>query len=148
MSAPVVEETYFGNSRRGADIVADVLRFNGIDTEVISVENAPSEIQDDIDLLVSGAPTHNVTSPRKRPGRPLPPESAASPPRGCQGMGRAIGGTSRPAAGRRVRRPHGVTHGWPDQRSRRLELSCLAMASQSYRCAQRSASRTSPDPEQ
>ena len=60
MSAPVVEETYFGNSRRVADIVADVLRFNGIDTEVISVENAPSEIQDDIDLLVSGAPTHNV----------------------------------------------------------------------------------------
>jgi menaquinone-dependent protoporphyrinogen IX oxidase len=60
MPALVIVETHFGNTRHIPNIVADVLRCNGIDTEVVSVEDAPTQVDDDIDLLVIGAPTHDI----------------------------------------------------------------------------------------
>ncbi len=60
MSALIIVESYFGNTRHLAEIIAAVLRANGIGTEVISVEDAPTQIHHDIDLLVIGAPTHDV----------------------------------------------------------------------------------------
>jgi hypothetical protein len=59
MSALVVVETYFGNTRHIADVVAETLRADGTDTDVVSVEDAPTELPAGIDLLVVGAPTHN-----------------------------------------------------------------------------------------
>jgi hypothetical protein len=60
MSALVVVETYFGNTRHIADTVADCLRAVGVDTAVVMVEDAPTQLDDDIELLVVGAPTHNL----------------------------------------------------------------------------------------
>ena len=60
MSALVVVETYFGNTRHIADVVADRLRSKGIDTAVVAVDDAPTELEDVIGLLVVGAPTHNL----------------------------------------------------------------------------------------
>ena len=60
MSALVVVETYFGNTRHIADVVANGLRSDGIDTEVVTVEDAPTQLEDGIELLVIGAPTHDL----------------------------------------------------------------------------------------
>ena len=60
MSALVVVETYFGNTRHIADVVANGLRSDGIDTEVVTVEDAPTQLDDGIELLVIGAPTHDL----------------------------------------------------------------------------------------
>ena len=60
MSALVVVETYFGNTRHLADVVANGLRTDGIDTVVVTVEDAPTQLDDGIELLVIGAPTHDL----------------------------------------------------------------------------------------
>ena len=60
MSALVVVETYFGNTRHIADVVANGLRSDGIDTEVVAVQDAPTQLEDGIELLVIGAPTHDL----------------------------------------------------------------------------------------
>jgi hypothetical protein len=60
MSALVVVETYFGNTRHIADVVADRLTEIGIETAVVSVEDAPTQLDDGMELLVVGAPTHNL----------------------------------------------------------------------------------------
>ena len=60
MSALVVVETYFGNTRHIADVVANGLRSDGIDTEVVTVQDAPTQLEDGIELLVIGAPTHDL----------------------------------------------------------------------------------------
>jgi len=60
MSALVVVETYFGNTRHIADVVADRLTADGIHTTVVTVEDAPTQLDDGIQLLVVGAPTHNL----------------------------------------------------------------------------------------
>jgi hypothetical protein len=63
MSALVVVETYFGNTRHIADVVANRLRSDGIDAEVVDVVEAPTELEDGIELLVIGAPTHDLGLP-------------------------------------------------------------------------------------
>jgi hypothetical protein len=63
MSALVVVETYFGNTRHIADVVANRLRSDGIDAEVVNVVEAPTELEDGIELLVIGAPTHDLGLP-------------------------------------------------------------------------------------
>ena len=60
MSAVVIVESYFGNTRHIADVVADRLRSIGIDTEVVTVEDAPTQLDDGVELLVVGAPTHEL----------------------------------------------------------------------------------------
>lgn len=60
MSALVVVESYFGNTRHIADVVADCLRSIGIDTKVVTVEDAPTQFDDGLELLVVGAPTHEL----------------------------------------------------------------------------------------
>ena len=60
MSALVVVATYFGNTRHLADVVANGLRSDGIDTVVVTVEDAPTQLDDGIELLVIGAPTHDL----------------------------------------------------------------------------------------
>ena len=57
MSALVVVETYFGNTRHIADVVANHLRSDGIDAEVVDVVDTRTELEDGIELLVIGAPT-------------------------------------------------------------------------------------------
>ena len=60
MSALIVVETYFGNTRHIADVVANGLRSDGIDTVVVAVQDAPTQLEDGIELLVIGAPTHDL----------------------------------------------------------------------------------------
>src|SRR4051794_6885793 len=60
MSALVVVETYFGNTHHVAEVVAETFRSNGVLADVISVEDAPPQLSDDTDLLVVGAPTHDL----------------------------------------------------------------------------------------
>lgn len=61
MSALVVVESYFGNTRHIADVVALRLESDGIDTQVVDVADAPAELDEDVDLLVIGAPTHDLS---------------------------------------------------------------------------------------
>jgi hypothetical protein len=60
MSALIVVESYFGNTRHIASVVADTLRSKGIETVVVVVADAPSQLPDDLELLVVGAPTHDM----------------------------------------------------------------------------------------
>lgn len=58
MRAVVVVESYAGNTRQVGDAVAERLRAEGWSAEVLDVVTAPAQI--DADLLVVGAPTHNL----------------------------------------------------------------------------------------
>ena len=61
MSALVVVESMWGNTRAVAEAVARGL---GEETEVVDVGQAPSELPDDVGLLVVGGPTHAFSMSR------------------------------------------------------------------------------------
>jgi hypothetical protein len=56
--ALVVYESMFGNTEQVAGAVARGLRLEGVDTGLVDVGSAPSEVDIDVDLLVLGGPTH------------------------------------------------------------------------------------------
>jgi Flavodoxin len=56
--ALVVYESMFGNTEEVAECIAEGLRLGDVDVEVMEVGNAPTEISDDTNLLIVGAPTH------------------------------------------------------------------------------------------
>jgi hypothetical protein len=58
MRALVVYESMYGNTRTIADAVAEGLSAHGLSVTVTEVGEAPSELDDDLDLLVVGGPTH------------------------------------------------------------------------------------------
>ncbi|WP_167148975.1 flavodoxin family protein [Actinomyces sp. ZJ308] len=58
-TALIVVESYFGNTRLIAEAVAGGLSEGGLDAQVIGLDQAPSALPADLDLLVLGAPTHN-----------------------------------------------------------------------------------------
>jgi hypothetical protein len=68
VSALIVVESHFGNTRLIADLVADRLREADIRTDVVSVEQAPTRLEDGTTLLVVGAPTHDsgLSTPESR----------------------------------------------------------------------------------
>ena len=55
----IIVESYFGNTRAVADAVAAGLLDGGAEAQVVEVDQAPSTLPADLDLLVLGAPTHN-----------------------------------------------------------------------------------------
>src|SRR6188472_2874693 len=55
MSALVVVESMWGNTRAVAEAVARGL---GEEVEVVEVQDAPTPLPDNVDLLVVGGPTH------------------------------------------------------------------------------------------
>ena len=57
--ALIVVESYFGNTRAIAEAVAAGLIDGGAEAQVVEVDQAPSTLPADLDLLVLGAPTHN-----------------------------------------------------------------------------------------
>ena len=58
-TALIIVESYYGNTRAIAEAVAAGLIEGGVDAQVIGVDQAPSALPADLDLLVLGAPTHN-----------------------------------------------------------------------------------------
>jgi len=56
--ALVVVESMFGNTAEVGEAVARGLQLEGVHAEVLSVQDAPSRLPDDLDLLLVGAPTH------------------------------------------------------------------------------------------
>jgi len=84
MSALVVVETYFGNTRHLADVVANGLRSDGIDTVVVTVEDAPTQLDDGIEPV---GDRRSYARPRSLHGREPPsclhsagPDSRPDPP--------------------------------------------------------------------
>lgn len=67
MSALVVYESMFGNTKRVAEAVADGLA-GSLPVEIVEVSNAPTELPTTIELLVVGGPTHvhGMTTTRSR----------------------------------------------------------------------------------
>jgi len=63
MSALVVVESMWGNTRTVAEAVARGL---GKEIEVVDVGQAPSELPDDVGLLVVGGPTHAFSMSRSK----------------------------------------------------------------------------------
>jgi len=63
MSALVVVESMWGNTRTVADAVALGL---GEEVDVFDVQNAPPELPDDVGLLVVGGPTHAFSMSRSK----------------------------------------------------------------------------------
>ena len=57
--ALIIVESCFGNTRAIADSVAAGLIDGGVDAQVVDVDEAPSCLPADLDLLILGAPTHN-----------------------------------------------------------------------------------------
>jgi flavorubredoxin len=57
MSAVVVYESWFGNTRKIAEAIADGLREEGLDVALVSVDEPLPELET-VELLVVGAPTH------------------------------------------------------------------------------------------
>ena len=57
--ALIIVESYFGNTRAIAEAVATGLLDGGAEAQVVEVDQAPSTLPADLDLLVLGAPTHN-----------------------------------------------------------------------------------------
>jgi len=67
MSVAVVYESWFGNTRKLAEAIADGFRDEGIDALLLSVDD-PMPAFDDLELVVVGAPTHvhGLSSARTR----------------------------------------------------------------------------------
>ena len=63
MSALVVVESMWGNTRTVAEAVARGL---GEEAEVFDVQQAPTELPDDVGLLVVGGPTHAFSMSRSK----------------------------------------------------------------------------------
>lgn len=63
MNTLIVYESMFGNTRRLAEAMADVLRTGGDDVTVTHAHAAPSDLSD-YALVIIGAPTHAHTLPR------------------------------------------------------------------------------------
>ena len=57
MTALVIYESMFGNTRAVAEAIADGLALHTV-TELVEVSHAPAQLADDVDLVVLGAPTH------------------------------------------------------------------------------------------
>lgn len=66
MRSVVVYESWFGNTKRLAEEIADVLAAEG-EVDLLSVADPPPSLEH-VDLLVLGAPTHvhGLSSPRSR----------------------------------------------------------------------------------
>ena len=94
--ALIIVESYFGNTRAIAEAVATGLLDGGAEAQVVEVDQAPSTLPADLDLLVLGAPTHN---------RGLP--TATSRAKACEqkgtrgsshGIGEWLGSTALPTS--------------------------------------------------
>jgi hypothetical protein len=71
MNVLIVHESMFGNTRQVASAIADGMRdatAQGGDVQVVHVDDAPTTIGDDVDLLLVGGPTHgfSMTRPQTR----------------------------------------------------------------------------------
>lgn len=75
--ALVVYESMFGNTHAVADAVADGMR-GALEVEVLEVGDAPLEVDDGVDVLVVGGPTHAFGMSRPRT-RASAAESGADP---------------------------------------------------------------------
>ena len=58
LRALLVYESMFGSTQAVAAAVADGLRAEGVETELVDVRHAPAAREAAFDLLVVGAPTH------------------------------------------------------------------------------------------
>jgi hypothetical protein len=77
MRALVVYESMFGNTQQIARAVADGLS-TGMTVDLVEVGAAPTDIPDDVDLLVVGGPTHTFAM-----SRPATRRSAAEQAQGA-----------------------------------------------------------------
>lgn len=68
MNILIVAESYFGNTRLLADSMASSLQAQGHTTTIVEVNDAPTTIPEDVDVLVVGGPTHNrgMSTPKSR----------------------------------------------------------------------------------
>lgn len=68
MNILIVAESYFGNTRLLADSMAHTLQAHGHTATIVEVNDAPTTIPEDVDVLIVGGPTHNpgMTSPTSR----------------------------------------------------------------------------------
>jgi flavodoxin-like protein len=55
----LVVESWFGNTRAVAEVIAAEMSAAGARVDLIDVDDAPSRLATDVDLLVIGAPTHS-----------------------------------------------------------------------------------------
>lgn len=77
MNVTIVVESAFGTTATVAETIAAGLRDGGAEVTVLAAENAPTEIV--ADLLVIGAPTHNLGLPSPR-SREMAAKRGAQPP--------------------------------------------------------------------
>lgn len=63
MNVFVIVESCYGNTRRLADEISQGIRNAGSDVVVESASRAPMSFDDDIDLVIAGAPTHGFSLP-------------------------------------------------------------------------------------
>lgn len=68
MNVMIVAESYFGNTRLLADSMASTLTEHGHTANIIEVNDAPTAVPADVDVLIVGGPTHNrgMSTPKSR----------------------------------------------------------------------------------
>ena len=92
MHALVIYESMFGNTEKVAATIGEALAAHGR-TDVVEVGHAPDVIDDDIDLLVVGGPTHvhGMKSPEHARRRDEAGQRTDRLPRhGCAGVDRLV----------------------------------------------------------
>lgn len=60
MKVLIVVESWFGNTLAIGEEIASGLQETGAKVQLVRIDEAPSTVSADIDLLVLGAPTHNL----------------------------------------------------------------------------------------
>jgi len=85
MRALVVYESMFGNTQRVAEAIARGLATK-VTVELVEVGHAPRHLDDDVDLVVVGAPTHAFGLPSERTRR----SAAAQAPSGIVSTGPGV----------------------------------------------------------
>ncbi|HEX6336828.1 MAG TPA: flavodoxin domain-containing protein [Jiangellaceae bacterium] len=78
MKAVIVVETCFGNTSSVAEAITEGLRSAGADVEIMPADTAPSRLS--ADLMLVGAPTHNLGLPSADTRRQAVQKGAATLP--------------------------------------------------------------------
>ena len=92
----IIVESYFSNTRAIADSVAAGLSDGGVKAQVVDVDEAPSCLPSDLDLLVLAAPTHNRGLPTAATRAKA--QAQAEPGNNSPGISEWLGDAEVPAA--------------------------------------------------
>lgn len=132
MRALLIVESWFGNTRIIAEAIAKGMTDAGAHVEIVSVDAAPRDVAPGVDLVVLGAPTHNLglstAATRKKA------EAAGAVP-GSTGMREWLGNTTARTGLRLAAFDTNTGHGWLSGSAARSIARILARRRLGHACS-------------